>query len=117
MSNCNCGHNSPAYLTTYYPSKCGCKSDNCHSCCECCYTGPNLPNSGINKGDCFDVVLQKLDNELNVTTLAQEILYVISTNTALLEALCALIGACPTTTTTTSTTTSTTSTTTTFPPV
>lgn len=59
------------------------------------YTGPNLPNTGIETNDNVTVALQKIDSELDPTLLAQAILTAIGNSVQLKTALCALLSECP----------------------
>lgn len=80
------------------------------------YSGPNLPNTGINTNDTLTVALQKIDVALSSDALINTVLTGIATNPALQVAFCALVQQCaytPTTTTTTTASPTTTTTTTT----
>jgi hypothetical protein len=89
------------------------------------YTGPNLPNTGIETNDNVTVALQKIDEALDPIELVQTLITAINQNPSLQVMFCTLVNSCgitPTTTSTstststTSTSTSTTSTTTTATP-
>ena len=83
------------------------------------YSGPNLPNTGINTNDSLTVALQKIDVALSSDALINTVLTGIATNPALQVAFCALVEQCaytPTTTTTTSASPTTTTTTTIITP-
>lgn len=120
---------NPLVVNTVYPKKCnnGWFAGYPISTNLICYNGPNLPNTGVNTGNDLNLVLEKIDNELDPITLAATILQVIGTNVSLLAAFCEIANICASyttttttssssTTTTTSTSTSTTTTTTTLPP-
>jgi hypothetical protein len=59
------------------------------------YTGPNLPNTGIETNDNVTVALQKIDADLDPTVLAQAILTAIGNSVQLQTALCNLLNQCP----------------------
>ena len=90
------------------------------------YDGPNLPNSGVNTKDNLNVVLQKLDNKLSASEIAEAFIAAVVNDPTIAVAFCTLVNQCiniptttttttvtPTTSTTTSSSTSTTTTTTT----
>jgi len=90
------------------------------------YDGPNLPNSGANTKDNLNVVLQKLDNKLSASEIAEAFIAAVANDPNIAVAFCTLVNQCvnystttttttvtPTTTSTTSSSTSTTTTTTT----
>lgn len=115
----------PVQVNTVYPKKCnnGWFAGYPINTNLICYNGPNLPNTGVITGDNLNVVLEKIDQELDPVTLVQTILQTILTNPSLNVSFCTLVNACvgnTTTTTSSSTTTttssSTTTTTTTAPP-
>lgn len=85
------------------------------------YDGPNLPNSGSNTKDNLNVVLQKLDNKLSASEIADAFFAAVVNDPSVAVAFCTLVNQCinystttttttitPTTTTTTSSSTSTT---------
>ena len=78
------------------------------------YDGPNLPNSGANNKDNLNVVLQKLDNKLSASEIADALFAAIVNDPTVAVAFCTLVNQCVnySTTTTTTTVTPTTSTTT-----
>jgi len=106
---------NPLVVNTVYPKKCnnGWFAGYPISSNLICYNGPNLPNAGVNTDDNLNLVLEKIDNELNPVTLAATLLQVIGTNATLLAAFCEIANICASYTTTTSTTTATPTTTTT----
>lgn len=68
------------------------------------YDGPNLPNSGANNKDNLNVVLQKLDNKLSASEIADALFAAIINDPSVAVAFCTLVNQCvsaPTTTTTT----------------
>ena len=80
------------------------------------YTGPNLPNTGIETNNNVTVALQKIDEALDPVELVQNIIIAINQNPSLQVMFCALVNSCgitPTTTTTSSSTSTSTTTTTT----
>lgn len=109
---------NPLVVNTVYPQKCnnGWFVGYPISTNLICYNGPTLPNSGVETGDNLNVVLEKLDNELDPVTLAQTLLQTIATNVSLLTAFCQIVNGCVAYTTTTTTATPTTTTTTTVEP-
>lgn len=112
---------NPLVVNTVYPKKCnnGWFAGYPISTNLICYNGPTLPNSGVETGDNLNVVLEKLDNELDPVILAQTLLQTIATNVSLLTAFCQIVNGCVAYTTTTTTTTiapTTTTTTTTVEP-
>jgi hypothetical protein len=112
---------NPLVVNTVYPRKCnnGWFAGYPISTNLICYNGPTLPNSGVETGDDLNVVLEKLDNELDPLILAQTLLQTIATNVSLLTAFCQIANGCLAYTTTTTTTTvapTTTTTTTTAAP-
>jgi hypothetical protein len=78
-----------------------------------CYNGPNLPNTGVDTGDNLNLVLEKIDQELDPVSLVQTILQTILTNPSLNVSFCTLVNACVANNTTTTTTSSSSTTTTT----
>jgi hypothetical protein len=67
-----------------------------------CYNGSTLPNTGITAGDSLNVALDKIDDELSPTSLAQTIINILATNPNLASIFCGLVNNCiPTTSTTT----------------
>ena len=58
------------------------------------YSGPNLPNSGVNTLDCLTVALQKIDQELNPTVLVENILGTIINDPSLKAAFCNVVNQC-----------------------
>jgi hypothetical protein len=111
---------NPLVVNTVYPKKCnnGWFAGYPISTNLICYNGPNLPNTGVNTNDNLNLVLEKIDAELDPVTLAATLLQVIGTNTTLLAAFCEIANICASYTTTTTTTTiaPTTTTTTTVEP-
>ncbi|MFY7884539.1 MAG: hypothetical protein ACOVOV_06820 [Dolichospermum sp.] len=77
------------------------------------YDGPNLPNSGVNNKDNLNVVLQKLDNKLSASEIADALFAAIVNDPTVAVAFCTLVNQCVNYSTTTTTTTATTTTTTT----
>jgi hypothetical protein len=78
------------------------------------YDGPNLPNSGANTKDNLNVVLQKLDNKLSASEIAEAFIAAVANDPNIAVAFCTLVNQCvnySTTTTTTTVTPTTTSTT------
>lgn len=59
------------------------------------YTGPNLPETGIQTNDCLTLAIEKIDSELNPTVLAQAILTAIGNSVQLRTVLCNLLSECP----------------------
>jgi hypothetical protein len=59
------------------------------------YSGANLPNTGIDTNDSLTLALQKIDNDLDPTLLAQAILTAIGNSVQLKTALCSLLSECP----------------------
>jgi hypothetical protein len=76
------------------------------------YTGPNLPNTGVDTGDNLTTALQKIDIALDPIELVQTLITVINQNPSLQVMFCTLVNSCAVTPTTTTTTSSSTSTTT-----
>lgn len=109
---------SPVQVNTVYPKKCnnGWFAGYPINTNLICYNGPNLPNTGVDTGDNLNLVLEKIDQELDPVSLVQTILQTILANPSLNVSFCTLVNACVGTTTTT-TTSSTTTTTTTAAPV
>jgi len=111
---------NPLVVNTVYPKKCnnGWFAGYPISSNLICYNGPNLPNTGVNTNDNLNLVLEKIDAELDPVTLAATLLQVIGTNATLLAAFCEIANLCAsyTTTTTTTTVAPTTTTTTTVEP-
>lgn len=70
-----------------------------------CYNGPNLPNTGVNTDDNLNLVLEKIDNELEPVQLVQTILQTILTNPSLNASFCNIVNACTFIYTSTTTTT------------
>jgi hypothetical protein len=97
---------NPLVVNTVYPRKCnnGWFAGYPISTNLICYNGPTLPNSGVETGDDLNVVLEKLDNELDPLILAQTLLQTIATNVSLLTAFCQIANGCLAYTTTTTTT-------------
>jgi hypothetical protein len=106
---------NPLVVNTVYPKKCnnGWFAGYPISTNLICYNGPNLPNTGVNTNDNLNLVLEKIDAELDPINLAETLLQVIGTNVSLLTAFCELANICASYTTTTTTTTATPTTTTT----
>jgi hypothetical protein len=76
----------------------GYQSNDCHhevnsNCVE--YSGPNLPQSGIQTHDCLTLAIEKIDNKLDPTALAQSILTAIANNVQLKSILCNILSECP----------------------
>lgn len=69
------------------------------------YTGPNLPNTGIETNNNVTLALQKIDEALDPVELVQNIIIAINQNPSLQVMFCALVNSCAITPTTTSTTT------------
>ena len=112
---------NPLVVNTVYPKKCnnGWFAGYPISTNLICYNGPNLPNTGVNTNDNLNLVLEKIDAELDPINLAETLLQVIGTNVSLLTAFCEIANICASYTTTTTTTTiapTTTTTTTTVEP-
>ena len=82
------------------------------------YSGPNLPNTGINTNNSLTLALQKIDEAISPEAILEDFLAIIQSNVLLRAAFCALVNECTgiTTTTTTSTSSTTTTTTTTVFP-
>lgn len=80
------------------------------------YDGPNLPNSGANNKDNLNIVLQKLDNKLSASAIADAFLAAIVNDPTVAVAFCTLVNQCVNYSTTTTTTTITPTTTTTTTP-
>jgi len=59
-----------------------------------CYNGPNLANSGVTTGDDLNVVLGKLDDELDPVVLVQTIIQILQTNPALKVVFCEIVNEC-----------------------
>ena len=80
------------------------------------YTGPNLPNTGVDTGDNLTTALQKIDIALDPIELVQTLISAINQNPSLQVMFCTLVNSCsitPTTSTTSSSTSTSTSTSTT----
>ena len=58
------------------------------------YSGPNLPNTGINTNDSLTVALQKIDEALSSDALINTVLTGLATNPSLRVAFCALVNEC-----------------------
>lgn len=58
-SECN---NDCVTITVTWPN--GCTSEITINTSQIIYNGPNLPNSGIETGDTFTTLIEKLDNAL-----------------------------------------------------
>lgn len=66
------------------------------------YTGPNLPCTGVQNGDCLNTVLEKIDTKICSDELVAAIIQTISNDDILKAYFCELVNSCiPTTTTTT----------------
>jgi hypothetical protein len=96
----------------YLPQNPNCCTDceqSCTSSNTVCYTGPNLPCSGVNTNDTITVVLQKIDNviceliAINLTTTTTTMPIVCTNPLISLLEIAALPPASTTTTTTTAT--------------
>ena len=98
---------NPLVVNTVYPRKCnnGWFAGYPISTNLICYNGPNLPNTGVNTSDNLNLVLEKIDNELDPLVLAETLLQTIASNVSLLTVFCELANACAAYTTTTTTTT------------
>ena len=98
---------NPLVVNTVYPRKCnnGWFAGYPISTNLICYNGPNLPNTGVNTSDNLNLVLEKIDNELDPLTLAETLLQTIATNVSLLTTFCEIANLCASYTTTTTTTT------------
>jgi len=98
---------NPLVVNTVYPKKCnnGWFAGYPISTNLICYNGPNLPNTGVNTNDNLNLVLEKIDAELDPVTLAETLLQTIATNVSLLTAFCEIANLCASYTTTTTTTT------------
>jgi hypothetical protein len=98
----------PVQVNTVYPKKCnnGWFAGYPINSNLICYNGPTLPNTGVATGDNLNVVLEKIDNELDPVTLVQTILQTILSNPSLNVSFCNLVNNCTyyyTSTTTTTT--------------
>lgn len=62
---------------------------------EICYSGPNLPSSGINTNDGLTQALQKIDDKISSTSIYNAFMLAIQTNVAFKNALCAALAGCP----------------------
>ena len=80
------------------------------------YDGPNLPNSGANNKDNLNIVLQKLDNKLSASAIADALFAAVVNDPTVAVAFCTLVNQCVNYSTTTTTTTITPTTTTTTTP-
>ena len=69
------------------------------------YDGPNLPNSGANNKDNLNVVLQKLDNKLSASEIADAFFAAIVNDPTVAVAFFTLVNQCINYSTTTTTTT------------
>jgi len=58
------------------------------------YTGPNLPNSGVNSNDPLNCVLSKLDDALSPENLATALIDAIASNPTLATQFCTLVNNC-----------------------
>jgi hypothetical protein len=59
----------PCYDQTAFPLQNS--SSDCNSCCpvesnRVIYEGPNLPQSGINTGDCLTLAIEKIDEPMDL---------------------------------------------------
>jgi len=90
---CKCDHYSSAYAQ--FPKKCKCSSDCAETRSEeVYYSGPNLPNTGINTEDTITLALQKIDNKLSPENLIAYIVDILNTNPTLKNDLCTALGGC-----------------------
>jgi hypothetical protein len=105
---------NPVVVNSVYPKKCnnGWFAGYPINSNLICYNGPTLPNTGVTTGDNLNVVLEKIDQELDPVSLVQTILQTILTNPSLNVSFCNLVNACVETTSTTTTSSSSTTTTT-----
>lgn len=67
------------------------------------YSGPNLPNTGINTNNSLTLALQKIDEAISPEAILEDFLAIIQSNVLLRAAFCALVNECMVTTTTTTT--------------
>lgn len=92
----------PCYQSeTYYTPKCGTNVFKGYPINSnlLCYSGPILPNTGINSSDLLTLALQKIDNQLSPTNVAQEFFAAIANNPSLKNIFGNLVNSVITTTT------------------
>lgn len=82
-----------------YPNGCTTSSSKCTSAplpsASIIYSGPNLPNTGIETNMLLTEALQRIDVQLKPTEIFALLIEAIDNNPALLTILCDKIGTCP----------------------
>lgn len=80
-------------VTVYYPN--GCIPPHRHPTSDTVfYTGPNLPDTGINTMDSLTTALEKIDSHINAETILSMLTAAIATNPTLKAEFCALVATC-----------------------
>jgi len=85
----NCTNSNGVVVYTTYQKPCPIGTT---SSAYLIYTGPNLPNTGVNTNDTLTVALQKIDSEMSPAELVAKIIAAISADDDLRAALCAALN-------------------------